>query len=74
MSLFGKGWSKSNGHGRTNHYNGNGHYTGHSQTNSRGVTSNFDKGGKHTHTTGRMNFGKVDGGFKSGGGKGKAGF
>ncbi|MEP3040746.1 MAG: hypothetical protein ABJO09_05805 [Hyphomicrobiales bacterium] len=73
MSQFGKGYSKSNGHGRTNHYNGNGKYTGHSQTNSRGVTSHHTASGKHTGTTGRMNFGNV-GGFKSGGGKGKAGF
>ena len=71
MSLFGKGFSRSNGHGRTNHYNGNGHYVGHSQTNNRGVTNHYSKSGRHTATTGTMSFGK-GGGSRSGGGKGKS--
>ena len=66
MSLFGKGYSKSNGLGRTNHYNANGKLTGHSKTNSAGVTKSFDRGGKLTKTSGGgLGRGKSGGGKRS---------
>jgi len=73
MSLFGKGYSKSVGKGVAKNFDGNGRHVSTSKTNSAGVTSTHTPGGKHIRTSGRMNFGKVNGGFNLGG-KGKAGF